>query len=149
MGTGESQVVAQLLHPLRLIQPEWVNLMPRWHGTRWLYPASHLLKADVRRFFERFIPNEADYDTTFHAYEYRLGLIHEHTGDEPSSYRALSGEYVGERAWTDRDMPAAEVDFRRTVDQDPGPWVEYLRTDNLNELLTQHREVLKKLQRWG
>jgi hypothetical protein len=146
MGTGEPQIAAQLLHPLRMIEPEWVNLMPRWEGQRWLYPASHLLKTDIRPFFKDLIPNDDDYKATFHAYEYRLGLIQEHTQDEPAAYRALSGEYVGDWSW-ERGIPKAELDFRRTVGQDPDPWTDYLGTDDLDDLLTQHRDVLAQHKR--
>lgn len=147
MGTGEPQIAAQLLHPLRMIEPEWVNLMPRWDGQRWLYPASHLLKEEIRCFFEDLIPNPEDYKATFHAYEYRLGLIQEHTQEEPSAFRALSGEYVGEWSW-EGGVPKAELDFRRTVGQVPEPWVDYLGTDDLDSWLTRHREVLMKNKRY-
>ena len=40
-----------------------------------VYPASHLLKADLRRFFDQLIALEADYVEAFHGHEYRLGLI--------------------------------------------------------------------------
>lgn len=79
LGTGEPTKAAQLLHPDLLLQKSWVDAMPRW-GQRhpgWIYPASHILKADIRQFFEDLIPLDDDYFAVFHGFEYRLGLIQE------------------------------------------------------------------------
>lgn len=98
MGTSDPMPVAQLLHPNRILDSSWVNAMPRWNGGRWHYPASHLLKADVRAVFRDLIPLEQDYVQAFHGFEYRLGLVQQSQQDVPGAYRALSGEYVGERS---------------------------------------------------
>lgn len=124
--------------------------MPRWNGTRWLYPTSHLLKEDVRRFFDDLIPNDADYTTAFHGYEYRLGLIQERKQDASGAYRALSGEYIGERGWDHSGVPLAEIEFRRAFHRDPAsPWTVYLGIDDLDATLAAYREVIKTYQRWG
>lgn len=153
MGTSEPLPAAQLLHPNRLFQDNWVNSMPRWNTTRWLYPASHLLKTDTRTFFEDLIPLESDYRDAFHGYEYRLGLIQGRQSDSsPMGYQALSGEYVGQNGWTrgESEMPHAEVDFRRVTDLTPAsPWSRYLGEDDLEGWLSRHREALKRYRRFG
>lgn len=148
MGIGPLQSAAQLLHPNRLLDHNWVNAMPRWQGTKWLYPASHLLKIDIRQFFEGLISNDDDYNAYFHGYEYRLSLIHETTQDEPSAYRALGGEYVGEWQWVD-GAPRSELSFREAAARKPDwPWTDHLGED-LDKHLIEHREILWKMRRWG
>jgi hypothetical protein len=150
MGTGDPQPAAQLLHPDRLLTDNWVNAMPRWAGQHWLYPPSHLLKADLRRFFQDLIPNEDDYRGVFHGYEYRLGLLQERQKGVPGGYGALRGEYVGERGWDHNDIPFAEVAFRQAAGRDTAwPWEEFLGTTDLDRVLADHREVLKRYKRWG
>lgn len=154
MGTTESMPAAQLLHPNRLLQDNWVNAMPRWNTTRWLYPSSHLLKSDIRRFFENFIPLDSQYRDVFHGYEFRLGLIQEHQNAGTAiSYRALSGEYVGESGWAwgenGEDTPHVELAFRQAAERSRDwPWKDFLEVDNLDETLISHREVLKHYRRF-
>lgn len=148
MGTGEPMNAAQLLHPNRLLEKSWIDAMPRWGEGHpgWIYPASHVLKVDTRRFFDDLIPLDDDYAAAFHGYEYRLGLIQEkHAGG--MGYRALSGEYVGERQWSwdDHDVPIAELSFREAaVRSQEWPWAEYLGGNSLDRALIDHREVLKR-----
>lgn len=147
LGNGEPMNASQLLHPNRLLEKSWVNAMARWGEGHpgWIYPASHVLKADTRRFFDDLISLDDEYTAVFHGYEYRLGLIQEmHAGR--IGYRALSGEYVGERQWSwdDHDVPLAELSFREAaVRSQEWPWVEYLGGDGLDRVLIEHREVLK------
>ena len=154
MGTAEPTSAAQLLHPNRLLEKSWVDAMPRWGEGHpgWIYPASHLLKADIRPYFENLIPLDADYTATFHGYEYRLGLIQENRGDGLRGYRAMSGEYVGETGWSweDRDVPFAELAFREAAERSQEwPWADFLDGDDLDQTLINHREVLKHYRgRW-
>ncbi|MEO6503278.1 MAG: SIR2 family protein [Jatrophihabitantaceae bacterium] len=117
MGTAGPSPAAQLLHPNRLLKDNWVNAMPRWNTGRWLFPASHLLKADIRRYFEDLIPLEPDYAEIFHGYEHRLGLIQEDQRGGLRGYGAVSGEYVGENGWSwdERDIPLVELPFRQAA----------------------------------
>lgn len=148
MGTAEPTKAAQLLHPNRLLDKSWVDAMPRWgksHGG-WIYPASHVLKADIRPFFIDLIPLEDDFAATFHGYEYRLGLIQENRGEGMRGYRALSGEYVGQNGWSwdEREVPLAELAFREAAERNRDwPWAEFLDGENLDQALIDHREVLK------
>ena len=156
MGTGPLQPASQLLHPDRLLVDNWVNAMPKWNEQRWIYPASHLLKADLRRFFNDTIPNDTDYTESFHGYEYRLGLIQETQQHQPGAYRALSGEYVGESGWTyDKpQVPFAETAFIDHLNRTPdSSWLPFLDPDEpettLEQVLERHREVIRHYKRWG
>lgn len=154
MGTGQQFSAAQLLHQNRAFDAAWVNAMPRWGegGSRWHFPASHLLKADIRRFFEDLIPLDSDYTATFHGWEYRLGLIQEQGDERLRGYRAMSGEYVGENAWSynsEQEVPLAELAFRAAAERSRNwPWTDFLDGTGLNQVLLDHREILKKYRRW-
>lgn len=146
MGTSDPIPAAQLLHPNRVLQDSWVNAMPHWEKTRWLYPASHLLKTEARNVFQDLIPLEQDYVQAFHGFEYRLGLIQQSQQDVSEAYRALSGEYVGERAWSRGDelIPIAETEFRTAVGRSRDrAWANFLGGDDkFDHVLLVHREVL-------
>lgn len=151
MGTSEAIAVAQLLHPQKILERNIINAFPRWEGTTWIHPASHLLKADIKSFFEDLIPLEADYIQTFHGFEYRFGLIQENLDDGTKWLRALSGEYVGDQGWTwgDEEVPLAEVAFRRAIERSTSqPWNRFLGgAEKVNEVLLAHREILKHYRR--
>lgn len=156
MGTVEAGMkirlpACQVIHPYRVLDKDWVSALPRWNGGTWTYPLSHLLKADVRAIFEDLILEDDDYADTFHGYEYRMSLLHESTNANYSGgYRAMSGEYVGERGWSwdDRTVPLAEIAFRdtgqRTADW---PWVRLLGGDDTyDQALINHRTVLENFK---
>jgi hypothetical protein len=128
------------------MQDDWVNGLPRWGGTRWLYPASHLLVTDLRPYFEGHLSSSADFAQVYHGFEYRLGLIQERT----QGYHALSGEYVGDRAW-DGDVPTTESALRRQLERGRATaWLDYYGgPEELEAALIAQREVLKRYRRWG
>jgi hypothetical protein len=152
MGGGDPMCVDQLLHPNRLLQDNWVNAMPRWPGAGWRYPSSHLLKADVRQFFDDPIPLDQQFTDVFHGFEYRLGLIQQHRQGS-GAYQAFSGEYVGENGWSwgDDEAPFAELSFRKDLTDRARaePWDRFLEVDqDRDEILSAHREVLKHYRRF-
>ncbi len=152
MGTSGPVPAGQLLHPNRVFNESLVNAMPRWNSSRWHYPASHLLKVDSRLFFRDLILLDEDYKRVFHGFEYRLGLIQQAQQDAPGSYRAMSGEYVGETSWSenDREVPASEVEFRKISARARScPWVGFLGgEDSFDQVLINHREILKPYRRF-
>jgi hypothetical protein len=142
----------QVIHPYRVLDKDWVNALPRWNGGAWTYPLSHLLKADTRAIFTDLIPGDSDCVGTFHGYEYRMSLLHEITNAAyTGGYRAMSGEYVGERGWSwdDRDVPLAEIAFRDAEQRSPTwPWVHLLGGDDAyDQALIAHRGVLENFKR--
>lgn len=153
LGTSEPMDAAQLLHPIRLLEKSWVDAMPRWGEGHpgFIYSASHVLKADLRRFFEDLIPLDDDYSAAFHGFEYRLGLIQEKS-ESSLSFRALSGEYIGGDQWHrgDDNVPLAELSFREAAARSQqSPWSDFLGGDNCDQVLINHRKVLKRHRSWG
>lgn len=137
---------AQLLHPRRIFDGGWINYTGRWNGSLRAWPASSLLRIDTRHFFESVIPLEDGYTEAFHGYEYRLGLIHEHT-QGPAAYRALSGEYALDTQWSSEGskMPLAEAAFQKAGDRSQDwPWPAFLGPANIDDVLLKHREVLDR-----
>ncbi|MBO1740738.1 SIR2 family protein [Leifsonia sp. TF02-11] len=145
IGADELMQAAQLLHYRRLADPDWIKKLPRWES-QWLYPSSHLFVTDLRVYFADFIPVDEDFVQAYRDFEYRLGLIQERT----RGYHAIDGEYVGEWAW-DGDVPRTENALRRELARSGSDvWSDYYGgTDELEEALIAHREVLVRYQRWG
>ncbi|WP_242087548.1 SIR2 family protein [Microbacterium lacticum] len=137
---------AQLVHYQRLFTDDWAKNLPRWAGSGWLYPTSHLFTTEVRRFFRDLIPDEEDFLAAYRGFEYRLGLIQEFT---PGN-RAMSGEYVGETGWRGEE-PQAESALRKQAERGhAAPWDSLLDGKiTLDDALIAHRAVIKRYQRWG
>jgi hypothetical protein len=139
---------AQVLHVHRILGHDTSNSLPRWKGTRWIYPASHMLREDLRDIVRDLIPDDARYKMVFDSLEYELGLIQEHTQDAYSAYRANPGEFLGEGQWLPGGEVSAEVTFRKTADREA--WRALLGDgDDFDTQLVEFREVLKSMQRWG
>lgn len=146
-GMAERVSVAQLAHYGRILPDDTAKGLPRWAGTNgWVYPTSHLFTIGVRRFFGDVISDD-EWEAAYRGFEYRLGLIQEST----NGYHAMSGEYVGDWAWTG-DQPQAEIDLRRRADRgQAAAWEEFFQKEGaqLDDALTTHRGVIKRYQRWG
>lgn len=147
-GSGVALPAAKLLHPEMLLREETVNSMPRW-GNAYYFPASHLLKVDLRPFLQDLIPIDARYTEAFHGYEYRLGLIYSHL---PDSWGVLRGEYVLNNAWFwngDDRTPLAELAFRDAAERSRDwPWRDFLEVHDLGIHLYKHREALERLRQF-
>ncbi|WP_167372266.1 SIR2 family protein [Rhodococcus koreensis] len=139
------------LHVNARLDGEVVNALPRFGGTRWNFPGSHMLKEDLREVLQEFFPDYQGYASAVHGYEYRVGLVQEATKAE-GAYRAMSGEYVGEREWKADGSLTAEQEFRKSAAKGARdwPWTGLLGDlKNLEETLLRHREVVSKYKRWG
>ncbi|ORB84460.1 hypothetical protein B1987_12370 [Mycobacterium kansasii] len=145
--------LAQALHVNHILNKAIIDSFPRWgeNFPGWIFPESHLLKADLRDAFRDYIPNDDAYKEHFHSYEYRVGLTQEKTQNVNGAYRAAPGEYVGERAWTydDDRQPLVEIAFRKSRElAAEWPWESLFGGDPEAELLA-YREVLKRYaSRW-
>jgi hypothetical protein len=156
MGTVRAGIemrlpACQVIHPYRVLDKDWVLNLPQWTGGTWTYPLSHLLKAEVRALFEDSIPENNDYAEIFHGYEFRMSLLHETTNATYSGgYRAMSGEYVGERGWSceDRNVAIAEIAFRETGQRAADwAWFRVLGgEDAYDQALIDHRAVLENFK---
>jgi hypothetical protein len=150
-NTREPIPAVQALHEHRVLDDNAVRAMPRWGHQRPLYPASHLLRADLREIFRPLLPDDADYKALNDQFEFRTALVLEATQDVPGAYRAASGEYVGEWQWLDDGRLRAEAEFVAVAGEadDSWPWWHYVggpsaMTENLNAL----REILRGYVRY-
>lgn len=136
------------MHYLNVWNDDWVNGLPRWEGTKWRYPSSHLLKSALRGYFLTIFPAEDDFTTAFHGLEYRIALLQTNT----DGYRAIAGAYVGDGKWDWQDeTPTEESAFRKKVDRSQSSaWVTYFGShDELEQRLVGQRDVLEHYRKWG
>lgn len=137
-----------VLHTYRLLDAGVVNALPRWNGQQWLYPPSHLLRADLSDALRDQVPPDG-YAELFDDLEYRVGLVQYIDSEH---HHPAAGEFVGEPRWSHDAGVQSEQRFR---DQAAGaaeswPWWELLKSPaSMEEILAGYREVLVKYQRWG
>lgn len=138
-----------LLHYHRVLDPGVIGVLPRWESQKWPYPASHLVKTQIRGAFADQLPAAA-FDRAFHGVEYRMSLLRDSV-EEP--YTPQDGEYIGDWQWErnedDESIPRAERDFLRSPDLQP--WLTILEVSELTGIepvLAAHREHLSKRRRW-
>lgn len=149
-GGSEARDAAETLHYLRLADSDNIKQLPRWGDTRWIYPTSHLLRTEARRFFLELIPSDDDFQTAYHGFEYRLGLLQQNlpSGDV-YRHNAMSGEYVGETAWYGNQL-LAETDFRRMIERGlAAAWVSFFGAEvALDKALATQTEILKGYRKY-
>ncbi|MGY1937534.1 SIR2 family protein [Nocardia gipuzkoensis] len=140
---------AHALHLHRVIELP-VNELPRWNGTKWLYPVGHLLRAALREFLADYFSTDSDYAECCEDVEYRTGLVQELLREGyGSAYRANDAEFASERKWGDETV-AAEDRFRRHLaDRGDVEWAKLFAGRAVDQVLLEYREVLKKYRRWG
>jgi len=138
----------EVLDTYGVLDARMVNALPRWNGQQWLYPPSHMLRADLADVLRDQVRPEG-YAALFDDLEYRVGLV-QYVASE--RHRPAAGEFVGERRWTHDAGVPAEQRFRdeAAITTESWPWWELLNSpESLEEVLVGYREVLVKYQRWG
>lgn len=152
---GNSPVAAaHVLHMDKVLEGNFVNGLPRWDGTSWLYPPSHLLREDLNDILVDYLGTAERYRMVIDDVEYRTGLVQYLTQESASgAYRSNSGEFVGERGWTgdNPSRPNAEVRLDRQFDtHGVGPWTA-LESEGgwYPGTLADYREILENYRRWG
>jgi hypothetical protein len=145
-GSDIALPAAKILHPEMLLREETVNSMPRSESA-YYFPASHLLRSDLRPLMHDLIPLETRYTEAFNGYEYRLSLIHDNL---PDSWGPFRGEYVLRNAWSwngDDRIPLAELAFRDAAERSRDwPWRDFLEVEDLGVHLYKHRDALERLR---
>lgn len=150
-GNLEPVRVAQMLHMNRVLDANAVNGMPRWSGQQWRYPQSHLLREDLREVLRQFFFADVDYKIATDDYEFRTGLVQETTQDSPGAYRAASGEFVGDGAWTFEGDPRAEQRLWRDAEKEGSrsPWWGIGGSEqSLEAALLAYRDILKHYRQY-
>lgn len=146
----EISPAAHVLRSNGILEPDVVNSLPRWNRMTWDYPASHMLKMDLRQVLRDLIPDDADYQSSVHNYEYRVGFVQENTQDAPNARRLAGGEFVRTSQWTEDNGPLAEIAFRKAaVKASVGwPWRSLIgKEEAFDDQLFAYRKVLKQYRR--
>jgi hypothetical protein len=145
----EREIAADAIHDYRVLDADLINVLPRYRGTRWLYPASHYLREVIRPVFAETIATDDDFRLSFDDAEYAIGLAQHVAGKR--SY-PMTGEYIGERGWNFDSVPFAEMRFRQCAEEAPAdwPWWSLLGgREGFDTRLAELRAILKKMQRWA
>ncbi|MDQ0031531.1 hypothetical protein [Arthrobacter bambusae] len=135
-----------------VIDYELAKAMPRWEGTRWLYPASQLVSADLENLLADCIGEPSGLETATRRAEYRMALALQFLFPGPTRPRPCGGAYAGERAWNhSTGANVWEEDFRKFGDREAWGWVKVHEgeEDAFDAQLRQLSEVLKQFDRWG
>ena len=130
---------------------------PRWTGQGWLYPASHLLRADLREALRPVLPDDEDYRWAHDRYEYRVALAQYHLQPRPAGLATCTpGEFIGTTAFGGRQWVGGqlvtEADFRATAAQarEDWPWWPLIGgTDGMETTLMKMRQELAGMVRTG
>ncbi len=122
-GRQDHRPAYEVLNEYRIAPAEAVNSMPRWNGQRWLYPPSHLLRADLREPLRTCLSNDDDYRAACDLYEYLLAVLL-HSVPAPYGGSSISpGEFIGElRDWTPDGRRRAEAEFLERAGKAPDDW---------------------------
>jgi hypothetical protein len=143
---------AHALHDHAVLNSDLLNKLPRWNGTRWIYPESHLIRTDLRDLLRPLLPDETDYKWAHDRFEYRMSMFVHQTQGTPGAFRLVSGEFIGDWQWNSDDVPLTEVDFLTDLGQadDDWPWWQVLGgRDEAGATVEALRDSLKKVRRWG
>ena len=147
-----SKLPAEVLHLQVVLNGDWINQLPRWGGPGWLYPQSHLVRADLEPLFGEYLSGHDRYRTLSDDAEYLTGLVQE-LRHGPGRLRANSGEFIGERGWThdDPSVPRSEVRFRTRLASRGAVWAGLLPGGEEwdDAYIDQYRETLRKYIRWA
>lgn len=159
--TRERQPAVLAARDYEVASPHAVNQFPRWSGQGlqpgqgWMYPPSHLLRADLREVLQPILPDDEDYRWAQDRYEYRVALAQYHL--EPRDMgRCTPGEFIGttvfgRRQWTD-GQPMTETDFRTVAEQagEDWPWWPVVGgADGMETTITGLRQELADMVRPG
>lgn len=151
-GRQDRSPAYEVLNEYRVAPGDSVNSMPRWNGQRWLYPPSHLLRADLRTTLRPYLPDEDDYRTACDRYEYLVAVLLHSVPALYGGSRANPGEFIGELSWTRDGRRRADIDFLERASKAPDDWPWWPVVggrDNLQKYVTELSEVLNGMIRHG
>lgn len=151
---NEPYLAAEALHLQRVLHDDSVNQLPRWEGTKWLFPAGKMLREDLREFMAESFASARDYSIAFSNLEYEVGLVQELGSSKPGRYHAASGEFVLESNWINYEDPTlrSEMSFRKIAENAPDDWLWWEiigGRDRMEEVLQSYRERLRRYRRFG
>jgi hypothetical protein len=86
---------ADVLRPIWLLDPDWLNKLPRWGGgPGWRYPSSHLLRLEGREAVRSLLPDDEGYAATCDRLECLASYVAVDATREPSRHVPWMGEFI-------------------------------------------------------
>lgn len=122
-----------------------VNALPRWGKQTWLYPPSHLLRADLAAVLEETVTTQR-FQASLDDLEYRVGLV-EYLRTTTTQPYPHAGDFIIEERWTSWGLEA-EQRFRRDAERasNSWPWWSLFESpQSMEKVLMAYREVLSKV----
>lgn len=150
-GERRSVPAAVALHDYNVLSPDVVNMLPRWDGTRWLYPCSHLLRVVLRPIFGDVLADDDDYKWACDRYEYRLALLQQRLKNQRGALKGATGEFMGDFQWGSSGKLQAQEDFEEASARASNgwPWWSVVPRDELATTLETLRQDLEQRRRYG
>jgi hypothetical protein len=145
----EDENALSTLRPDLLLDWDSVKKLPRWNGTLWQQPPSHLIRSDLQDVLAPVTPRNG-YKPMFDDLEYRLALLLFTDTDAGSRY-PMGGEYRGDRRFREPGLPDAATRFRQQAEKAQEDWVWWSVLDlapgdltALDARLMQHHESYER-----
>jgi hypothetical protein len=99
---GEERPAHEVLHLWRVLDHEIVDGLPRWAGTRYLYPASRLVRGHLAPLANELVGGDDGGERLLSRMEYRMALATKLVQPTKAYYTsAAGGEFLG--AWPYRE----------------------------------------------
>jgi len=140
------------LHVWRVLNGDFISSFPKWNGTKWLYPHSHLLRSELRPALLPLVGDEQSYIQLCNRTEYRTALAQSLFDESNRSYRRSEpGEFIGDMQWGNDGILVWETDFREHADREAWGWTaaEEGQTDAFSQSMTDLTQESKEMRRWG
>lgn len=106
---------ADVLRPIWLLEPNWLNRLPRWGGAEFLYPASRLLRVDGREPVRTLLPDDDDYEAACDRLECLASYVAVDADREPSRHVPWMGEFILDSR-SDREGNGLAVQVMHEID---------------------------------
>lgn len=108
---------ADVLRPMWLLEPEWLNKLPRWgQPMQYPYPASHLLRVDGREPVRAVLPDDVAYADACDRLECLASYVAVDAAREPSRHVPWMGEFILDSR-TNRGGDGLAAQVAREIDE--------------------------------
>jgi hypothetical protein len=133
-GERRETAAVDALFDYSVLDHNAINSFPRW-GSKWLYPHSHLFKAELVPVILPLVGDQDSYTQLYNRTEYRTALIQRLSSKRGHS---MPGEFMGDWQWN-QDGLIWEADFRQHADREAWGWpsVQDGEKDPFSDKLTE------------
>ena len=121
--TGEPLSALDVLHDYSVLDFNIVQSLPLWGDTKFKFPISRFLKAQLSELFLANGEDAKSYEQLSDRYEYFTALAQLLWGEDMGAGFPAPGEFMGDFKW-DRltGRPTLESEFRREADREAWGW---------------------------